>query len=495
MSQGTTTMHTWGQPSHLSRLSISIWLGIGVFCTYLFFAFMSTGIPGNERAHVKQAHAFLQGQIHIDAIGDYDRSEYKGKLYSNKPPGYPLVLTPAVVVGRIVGVPLPRATGRVGEPYPLEWFYLHVYNSAITTLTVLLTFFVVCKLTSTRTALTITLGLAFGTLLLPYAGTVSSHSFTALLACGAISALLRYRETFSTWALVLCALCLSWITLSEVACVVYAAPFAVFCVIICRSWRDRIVFCMMAMPAAMLFLGFNWLAFESPFRTGYKYYVNPGYVSWQSDPTKDFFNNPIVPALRLLFDFGKGMFIFSPFMIFVLPGIKRWFEKGDRLVITVILISSMMYFFFIASSTIWHGGICVGPRYLILLIPVLCMIVGYAYEHGSTMIRRLIVIMMVLAVVPNLIGVFVHNYDELLQKTVPNEPADDTTSIFTLGWWCIQHLRDGGQFNSPFFALGISKVVFSLKIFSLFTAFGAAFMLYRQHKAWLEVNAIDVSRN
>src|SRR5690606_17285516 len=60
---------------------------------------------GNERAHVLQAEAFLEGRLHLEAARPEsapsrcpgsDAAVFEGKCYSNKPPGYPVLVLPAV---------------------------------------------------------------------------------------------------------------------------------------------------------------------------------------------------------------------------------------------------------------------------------------------------------------------------------------------------------------------------------------------------------------
>jgi len=74
----------------------------------------------------------------------------------------------------------------------------------------------------------------------------------------------------------------------------------------------------------------------------------------------------------LLFSSGKGLLWYSPA---VLVGVACWpsFHRSNRLLSSVLALAATGRIVFIASRSDWHGGFCLGPRYLVPLIPFLLL--------------------------------------------------------------------------------------------------------------------------
>ncbi len=85
-----------------------------------------------------------------------------------------------------------------------------------------------------------------------------------------------------------------------------------------------------------------------------------------------FVKAPILPALAgLLFSPGKGLFFYSPFLLFLGGWWKRCRdESGDRR-LSLLLGAGVVAQILLYSRTDWRGGYSYGPRYLVDLLPVL----------------------------------------------------------------------------------------------------------------------------
>ncbi|MGB9512857.1 MAG: hypothetical protein WBU20_14325, partial [Candidatus Acidiferrum sp.] len=88
------------------------------------------------------------------------------------------------------------------------------------------------------------------------------------------------------------------------------------------------------------------------------------------------FETPILTGLfGFLFSPGKSIFLFAPPMIVALVGIPRLW-KGDRGLATVAAASLPVYLLFYARYSQWEGGYCVGPRYLVPTLALLCIAIA-----------------------------------------------------------------------------------------------------------------------
>lgn len=78
----------------------------------------------------------------------------------------------------------------------------------------------------------------------------------------------------------------------------------------------------------------------------------------------------------LLLSPGKGIFLFCPA---VLLGIVSWrsFHKSYPALSYTLAGAALFRIVFIACRSDWHGGFCLGPRFLLMLIPFLLIPVGY----------------------------------------------------------------------------------------------------------------------
>ena len=84
------------------------------------------------------------------------------------------------------------------------------------------------------------------------------------------------------------------------------------------------------------------------------------------------FVSPIVGLYGLLVGAGKGVFVFAPMVFCALFGWSAFRAKQPRLAMFVAMTVGLRLLFFSARSD-WHGGISLGPRYLIPLLPLLML--------------------------------------------------------------------------------------------------------------------------
>jgi hypothetical protein len=116
-------------------------------------------------------------------------------------------------------------------------------------------------------------------------------------------------------------------------------------------------------------LAHNALLFGGPFEFGYP-------ATAEGAKRLNTFDTPLLKGLYgFLLSPGKSIFIFAPPVILALAGLRRLW-KLDRGVATVATLFPLIYLFFFARYTQWEGGYCVGPRYMVPSIMLLCLALG-----------------------------------------------------------------------------------------------------------------------
>jgi hypothetical protein len=100
------------------------------------------------------------------------------------------------------------------------------------------------------------------------------------------------------------------------------------------------------------------------------------------------FDTPLLTGLYgFLFSPGKSIFLFAPPILLAIPGIRK-LARLDKGLAVIAVALPVAYLFFYATFTQWEGGFCVGPRYLVPAIAVLCLGLGPMLENAGAWVRR-----------------------------------------------------------------------------------------------------------
>lgn len=137
---------------------------------------------------------------------------------------------------------------------------------------------------------------------------------------------------------------------------------------------------------ALLLLLYNFLLFGSPllFPHNFPY----GEIAQAHEQGMFGFTMPkLVPFISLLFSPFRGLFFFSPVLLFASAGLYSWFRKRKHLAEATFIASSLLLALIVFSSySKWHGDWAFGPRHLLPIVPVLVM----ALPEGVTLVSSLI---------------------------------------------------------------------------------------------------------
>jgi hypothetical protein len=116
------------------------------------------------------------------------------------------------------------------------------------------------------------------------------------------------------------------------------------------------------------------------------------------------FHTPLLTGLYgFLLSPAKSVFLFAPPVILAIPGLRELWRRRRALAI-VAGVTPVVYLLFFARYTQWEGGYCVGPRYLVPPIALLCLGLGPILETGSRWTRYTAVVLLFAGILVQLTG-------------------------------------------------------------------------------------------
>lgn len=151
---------------------------------------------------------------------------------------------------------------------------------------------------------------------------------------------------------------------------------------------------------------FNYIHFDNPFITGEQAFN----IHRQQEGRRhfSFSQNPILGLYGSLFSPLKGIFFYSPFLIFSFIGVRSLFKKARY--DFVLLISYLIIIIF--TYSMWNdcfGATVFGDRYLVSTIPFWAVLLASSYNvfWGNLKLRALYFILVVYSVASILLNSFV----------------------------------------------------------------------------------------
>jgi hypothetical protein len=301
---------------------------------------------------------------------------YNGNWYSKYPPGLPLLAIPFYLIGSFLW----QLLGFDGSPLIVMCSISAV--SAAFSLVIIYEFCMFFNFSRVATrATTVTYG--FGTIAWVYAKTFFSHSATTLFILLSIYFFISMAKDENTDRVyiksVLSGITIGLATLIRYTSFLFVVPLAFYFFQKKMSLKKiRLVLFTIPLLKFILFAGwYNFICFDSPFITGY--HLNQLYGN-----ETERFTTPIYIGLwGLLISPKRGLFIYSPVLLFSVVGIKKLYTEVKEE--TILLISSFVLLLFVYSAWwYWPGGLCYGPRLIHEAIPMFTIPIGKSidsYKH------------------------------------------------------------------------------------------------------------------
>jgi hypothetical protein len=416
------------------RYAATQWRVQAVVLVFAFTSIYFTGVilpraNPNELSRIEATVAIVdEGTLSIDGaiarLGDHeDKASGDGRFYSNKAPGLTLAWVPLYAALRLLFPPPDSGTA---------WMFVILRLATVTALSLYALVRLGQRLAEMRagadTAALVVFAVSFGTPFLFYARSLFSHAWAASLLFLAWDALRRGESADNerardTWSFV-CGLLAGCAAISEFPTV----PVAVALAIRAAAGRRRAVLFvgLGALGPLMILAAYNAACFGSPFTLPSAREAAPQYAALVR---RGLFGIELPTPRRvalLLFDPARGILLFSPFLLWGIPGIVRWWRSGaQRADCLFVLAATAVLFLPISGYGRWDGGFSLGIRYL---VPIM-LIAALAFPHAlaSAWSRGLFVAAVAFSVANHV----------LLSSTMPHVPPHIPWPATTLGRWML----------------------------------------------------------
>jgi hypothetical protein len=275
------------------------------------------------------------------------------------------------------------------EPHALRSI-VGLFNAFICSICVYIFFKLIKKLTqSDKSALLTTILFAFGTLILPYSGTFFSECLAIMFLMLSLFYLIPDGSNMNHFSnridfrLLFSGLLVGLATATHITAILFAPFFCLYGAYSRNNIKENklllnhpiilhISVFIIGMGLIMAMIAYyNYVRFGDIFETGRTVKDQMKYAGFVS---------PWRGLWGLLFSSGKGIVLYCPVIVISLL-FWRPFHNRYRLLSFMIIGATLFRIVFIASRSDWHGGICLGPRYMLMLIPFLMLPVGILIEN------------------------------------------------------------------------------------------------------------------
>jgi hypothetical protein len=138
------------------------------------------------------------------------------------------------------------------------------------------------------------------------------------------------------------------------------APMGLYVLIHQTRQFPRFLLC--GIPPILFQLVYNNHYFGNPFRTQFEV------------AQEDFWSTPVFQGLtNILFSPSRGLFIYSPVLIFAIIGMILSWKKSGTLLLRYLSVGVVANILLYSKFFYWWGGYTYGPRLLADITPVLCL--------------------------------------------------------------------------------------------------------------------------
>lgn len=123
-------------------------------------------------------------------------------------------------------------------------------------------------------------------------------------------------------------------------------------------------------------------------------------------PINEFFHLSLSGLAGLLISPARGLFVFTPFLVFVPVGLMQRLRAPSSRGLAIALSLAVIVQFLLYSQADWRGGVSWGPRWLTDLLPILVWLLAPAPMVLRSRARWLLILAMAASVIVQTIGAF-----------------------------------------------------------------------------------------
>ena len=186
--------------------------------------------------------------------------------------------------------------------------------------------------------------------------------------------------------------------------------------LVTATWRGLLSFALPLVMWAAVLAGYNYVRFGNPLTTGYL--------------AEESFSAPwLTGIMGLLVSPGKGLLVFCPVLVAVLPSLPSFIRRHPLHAMLTVLVAAV-YVLLYGKWFMWHGGFAWGPRFLLPIVPLLCVALAPLLERLKGRLRAAFWALFALSGAIQVIGLSVHciHYQEALLQT--GLPLFDPVTFF-----------------------------------------------------------------
>lgn len=333
-----------------------------------------------------------RGTVCLDGLEKQtgDIAKFQGRYYSDKLPGYSLLAALPYGVARSVLRLTPQPRNAEGLAYwPADYWTTLGASGLLSALTgVLLT--VLARDLGCGPRRCLLIGLAYGLTTPAYAYATMSHGHqaTAFSLLASFALLWREERTRPAWRAFFAGVLAAYAAVIELQVGPVSAILGFYLLALVIGGKRKPArlgeFAVGASLPTLLLLGYNFLAFGSPWDMGYFHHATDVFHQVHSA------ENPLglrglagSKVLPLLWGGYRGLFFYAPILILAIPGwilLARRREWGMTLVSAATVVA---IFLVNLSYPEWTGGWSTGPRLLVPLIPFAMLPVAATLAVGG----------------------------------------------------------------------------------------------------------------
>jgi hypothetical protein len=412
-----------------SSRRIALWL---FACFQFFYLLTSTGrvrTPDEYNTLYTTESLTLRGTTAIPQAVQlhnfYGRYDLHGQPRAAYPPGQALFCTPWYALGEYF---LARLPGVPADDTDLVVAFSSCLSSAtFAALTVTFFFLVLVGMGIPGGASLFAAAMVgLGTPIFAYSGWLFSEPLSAAIFVGAALLLFsRAQEPISLRIAAIAGLILGMATIIRPTNV-FATPIFAVAVLVRdgkTALRSTFFLCATAAIGVGTLFVHNTLLFGGPFEFGYP-------ATAEGAKRLNTFETPLVKGLYgFLLSPGKSVFLFAPPVVLALAGLRRLW-KLERGAATVAILFPLTYLLFFARYTQWEGGYCVGPRYLVPSIVLLCLGLGPVLAASAPRVKKMAVLLLVVGGIVQCISLGT----SFMEDQVPGGRYYDSNWNYRLGY-------------------------------------------------------------